>query len=175
MVLFSLNFAEWLLLDEAKSKTFVAKPHKPKPTPAVHHDLDSWLQHVDNLKKELETLKGKLKDKSDKPEEPKEKVPFKPGQPKKPEDEDEAEEKEDDKPDDDKPDDDKPDDAADKEDFTDKPEDRVLHPVAADRLDFGHRPVPEHPVSGDRSSRREPNSKTPPDRLERRPGSVHGD
>jgi len=35
---------------------------KKKVIPPVHHDIDKWLGSVDNLKKELEKLKAKVKD-----------------------------------------------------------------------------------------------------------------
>jgi hypothetical protein len=103
-----LNFIEWLRLDESRSKTFVA-PKKPKlkksrPQPTVHHDLDSWLSHVDNLKKELELLKDKLKDKkpgvTKPPEEPKKVL-------KKPEEEEKEKEDDDTEQPDEKPEEDK--------------------------------------------------------------------
>ena len=43
-----------------KKKRRKKKVGSPKPQPVVHHDLDTWLQSVDNLKKDLERLKGKL-------------------------------------------------------------------------------------------------------------------
>lgn len=43
-----------------KKKKRKKKVGSPRPEPMVHHDLDNWLQSVDNLKKDLERLRGKL-------------------------------------------------------------------------------------------------------------------
>ena len=48
------------LLKKNKKKKHRKKKVSNKPQPAVHHDLDNWLTSVDNLKKDLERLKGKL-------------------------------------------------------------------------------------------------------------------
>lgn len=48
------------IVKKNKKKKRKKKVGSPKPQPTVHHDLDAWLQSVDNLKKDLERLKGKI-------------------------------------------------------------------------------------------------------------------
>ena len=146
---------------------------KARPEPTVHHDLDSWLQHVDNLKKELELLKGKLADKKKpdvtkpKPEEPKKKAPT-PKKPKEEKDNDDAVDA--DERGDSESDEIKDNGAKDKA----KP-DRVLPPVAGRGVDFGDKPVPEHPVPGNRKRGTKPSSQDASGAFSRQPRGVHGD
>lgn len=77
------SFEEWCLdKDITEDK---------KKIPVVHHDVDTWLTSVDNLKRELKVLKDKLKEKAkEKGIEPKEKPEEKPTE-EKPEEKDKRE------------------------------------------------------------------------------------